>query len=107
MKNNALLQLLKEGSVEQFNQRRAAGEEADLTGVDLHHTDLKGLEADGLQLCNAYLRQADLRGLDLRQANLEGASIKGARISGVYFPAALSAEEINLSLQHGTRMRYR
>ncbi|NIV31835.1 MAG: hypothetical protein GWN58_20815, partial [Anaerolineae bacterium] len=50
-------------------------------------------------------RQADLRGLDLRQTRLEGASIHGAKVAGVYFPEDLSAEEIQLSLLQGTRMR--
>ncbi len=106
-KDNPLYRLLKEGLIEQFNQRRAAGESADLSGADLHHTDLRELDAVGLDLRDAYLRQADLRGLDLRETNLEGASIKGARISGSYFPSALRADEITLSLLHGTRMRYR
>jgi hypothetical protein len=38
---------------------------------------------------------------------LEGASINSAKISGTYFPPSLSAEEITLSLVHGTRLRYR
>ncbi len=91
-KDNPLYRLLKDGLIEQFNQRRAAGESADLSGADLHHTDLRELDAVGL---------------DLRETNLEGASIKGARISGSYFPSALRADEITLSLLHGTRMRYR
>ena len=49
---------------------------------------------------------SNLRGVDFSEARLEGASIHGAQISGVYFPAELSAAEINLSLEHGTRMRY-
>jgi uncharacterized protein YjbI with pentapeptide repeats len=48
-----------------------------------------------------------VRGLDLREANLEGASIAHAQISGAYFPAQLCADEILLSMQFGTRMRYR
>ena len=49
----------------------------------------------------------DLRGLDLRQACMEGASIAHAQISGAYFPADLSADEILMSLNFGTRLRYR
>ena len=51
--------------------------------------------------------EADLRGIDFRKARLEGASINAAKISGAYFPVELSAGEIELSLLHGTRMRYR
>ena len=49
---------------------------------------------------------SNLRGIDFSEARLEGASIHGAQISGVYFPAQLRADEISLSLEHGTRMRY-
>jgi hypothetical protein len=48
-----------------------------------------------------------LRGIDFSQTCLEGASINGARISGVYFPPELSPEEIVLSIEHGTRLRYK
>ncbi len=102
-----LYQLLRDDKVQEFNARRAKGESCNLEGVDLRGLDLRELDACGLNLENAYLRQADLRGVDFRQTRLEGASIKGAKISGVYFPAELSAEEINLSLLHGTRLRYR
>ncbi len=46
-------------------------------------------------------------GVDLTHTNLQGASINSAKISGTYFPPTLSAEEITLSLVHGTRLRYR
>ena len=62
--------------------------------------------ADGLDLSDGYFRQADLRGVDLSKTKLLGASIHGAKISGVYFPIDLAAEEILMSLEHGTRMRY-
>ncbi|MCX4189757.1 pentapeptide repeat-containing protein [Methylophaga sp. OBS3] len=105
--HDPLYRLLRDGQIEQFNQRVAAGEVADLTGCDFRHMNLQGLNADKLDLSNAYLRQADLRGIDFRGCKgLEGASIHGAKISGVYFPKELSPEEITLSLQHGTRMRY-
>jgi uncharacterized protein YjbI with pentapeptide repeats len=107
VKNDAMYLLLKEGHVEEFNRRRAAGESCDLQSADLRGADLRKLDARDLDLANAYLRHADLRGLDLTHANLEGASINSAKISGTYFPATLSAEEITLSLVHGTRLRYR
>ena len=79
----------------------------DLTSCDFRHLNLQGLIAKGLDFSNSYFRQADLRGIDFSQCvRLRGASIHGAKISGVYLPAPLSAEEITLSLQHGTRMRY-
>jgi uncharacterized protein YjbI with pentapeptide repeats len=107
IKDDPMYRLLREGKVDAFNSRRAAGESCDLTGSDLRTVDLRKLDARGLDLRDCYLRQADLRGVDLSEANLEGASINAAKISGAYFPKALAAEEINLSLLHGTRMRYR
>ena len=52
-------------------------------------------------------RQTDLRSVDFRNTRMEGASINAAKISGAYFPADLTASEIELSLLHGSRMRYR
>jgi len=106
IKQDGLYQLLRGGDVEQFNQRKAAGESCDLTHCDFRGLDLRGLDAAGLDLSHGYFRQTDLRGIDFRESNLEGASINGAMISGVFFPKRLSSDEIYLSLTHGTRMRY-
>lgn len=103
-----LYQLLRDGKIEEFNHRVAKGETVDLTSCDFRHLNLQGLLASGLDFSNSYFRQADLRGIDFSECiSLRGASIHGAKISGVYFPTPLTAEEITLSLQHGTRMRYR
>ena len=91
----------------QFHRSQAAGEKVDLRGCDLRGLDLRGLDAYGLDFSDCYFRQTDLRSVDFRNARLEGASINAAKISGAYFPADLSASEIELSLLHGTRMRYR
>lgn len=98
--------LLREGCIKEFNVKKASGDTCDLRGCDLRGLDLRGLQADGLDLRDCYFRQSDLRGLDLSRANLEGASINACKISGVLFPVELSASEIELSLLHGTRMRY-
>ena len=60
----------------------------------------------GLDFSSAYFRNCDLSGIDFRETNLEGASLLDAKVSGVYFPDELSPEEIRLSLDHGTRLRY-
>ncbi len=65
------------------------------------------MNARGLDFSNAYFRNADLSGIDFRTTNLEGASLLDAKLSGAYFPPELSAEEIRLSLDTGTRLRYR
>ncbi len=107
IKDDVLYRLLREGKVSEFNERRAAGEGCDLTSADFRGVDLCGLNADGLDLSNCYFRMSNLRGVDFSNSNLEGASIHGAQISGVFFPKQLEAAEIALSLEHGTRMRYR
>lgn len=107
IKDDPMYRLLREGAVDEFNARRAAGEPCDLCGCDLRTMDLRKLDAKGLDLRGCYFRQADLRGIDFSETNLEGASINAAKISGAFFPRELSAEEITLSLTHGTRMRYR
>lgn len=104
--DNPLYILLREGKIDEFNARREAGEKVDLRGCDFRSVDLQGMNAGGLDLLDCYFRQSDLRGIDFRDCNMQGVSINGARISGVYFPAELSAAEINLSHQLGTRMRY-
>ena len=106
MKDNHLYHLLREGKIDDFNNARAKGETPDLINADMRGLSLQGLNADGLDLQGCYFRQADLRGIDFSKANLDGVSIHAAKISGCNFPMELSAEEIDLSLSHGTRMRY-
>jgi uncharacterized protein YjbI with pentapeptide repeats len=105
--DDPLYQLLRDGEVKAFNERRASGEACDLTDCDLRSLDLRNLDLRGLDLTGAYLRQCDLRGLDFTGVHLMGASINGAKISGCLFPPELEADEIVMSLLHGTRMRYR
>ena len=107
LKNDEYLyRLLREGHIDAFNEARERGESSDLTNCDFRGVDLRGMNADGLDLSGCYFRQADLRGIDFSSARLEGSSIHATKISGVYFPVELSADEITLSLIHGTRLRY-
>ncbi|MBK7671011.1 MAG: pentapeptide repeat-containing protein [bacterium] len=101
-----LYQLLRSDDVKGFNAKRATGATCDLRGVDLRSLDLRGMNADGLDMSGAYLREADLRGIDFSTTRMEGVSLRNARVSGVMFPAELSAEEIRLSVDLGTCMRY-
>lgn len=98
--------LLRHDRIDEFN-RRAAKEPPDLVDADLRGVDLRKADLSHADLRGAYLRQADLRGVDLSHAKLEGASIHGARIGGVLFPPDISAEEVRLSWELGTRMRRR
>ncbi|HHA18393.1 MAG TPA: pentapeptide repeat-containing protein [Methylophaga sp.] len=105
--DDPLYRLLREEKIAEFNEKIAAGGKADLTCCDFRHINLTGLITDGLDFTNSYFRQADLRGVDFSNCDsLEGASIHGAKISGAFFPKEIRAEEILLSLEHGTRMRY-
>ncbi len=101
-----LFQLLREGNTDEFNKRRAAGEDIDLTDCDFRNCDLRGLNVDNLNLAGAYFRGADIRGIDFRESRLAGASLAGAQVSGCYFPKEISAAEIDLSIVHGTRLRH-
>jgi uncharacterized protein YjbI with pentapeptide repeats len=102
-----LYQLLRDGKIKEFNHRKSQGETCQLASCDFRHLDLRGLDAGGIDLSNCYFRAADLRGIDFSNARLEGASINGARIAGAFFPAELTTDEIMLSVDHGTRMRYK
>jgi len=104
--NDAMYRLLREGCITEFNAKKASGEKVDIRGCDLRGLDLRGLDADGVDFSDSYFRQSDLRAVDFRKARLEGASINAAKISGAYFPAKLTASEIELSLLHGSRLRY-
>jgi uncharacterized protein YjbI with pentapeptide repeats len=98
--------LLREGKIDEFNARRQAGAQTELRQCDFRGSDLRGMDANGLDLTDAYFRGADLRGLDLRETNMRGASLAQAHISGTYFSAELDAQELMMSVQYGTRLRY-
>jgi uncharacterized protein YjbI with pentapeptide repeats len=100
-----LYKLLRDDEVSAFNKKRETGRSYDFRGCTFRGSDLRGLDAYGLDLRDCYFRDADLRGVDLRQALLEGASLGSAKISGVFFPDDISAEEIRLSVELGTRLR--
>ena len=100
-------QLLRAEDIEGFNRERQQHTSLDLREGDFRGLDLRGLNAAGIDFRDAYFRNADLRGVDLREACLEGASLAHAQISGSYFPVELSAAEILMSVQQGTRLRYR
>ena len=101
-----MYQLLRVDNVKAFNLKKETGGTCDLVCVDLRALDLRGLDADGLDFTDSYMRDADLRGVDFSRAILKGVNIRGAKISGALFPVELSPEEIRLSNDSGTRMRY-
>lgn len=104
--DNALYKMLRDEDIDGFNRARASGESADLRSGDFRGLDLREMNAHGLDMSNAYFRGADLRGIDFSHTRLEGASIAQANISGCLFPKEISASELMMSLNQGTRLRY-
>lgn len=100
-------ELLFEENLPAFNRLKAEGKAPDLRQANLSGLDLRKADLKGLDLTGCYLRGANLCGLDLTGCNLQGASLKGALVSGALFPENISAEEIRLSIDHGTRVRTR
>ncbi len=105
-KNNKMYALLRERRIADFNAMRERGElDNDLSGLAFRGFDLRGLNANGLDMSNCKFKQADLRGINFSNTNLEGSSLYGAKISGCLFPKEISAQEILMSVTHGTRLR--
>ncbi|NMY38802.1 MULTISPECIES: pentapeptide repeat-containing protein [Pseudomonas] len=104
--DSALYALLHKDDIAGFNQERPQGP-IDMRGGDFRGLDLRQLNAQDVDFTDGYFRSADLRGLDLRTACIEGASLAHAQISGAYFPVELTADEILMSVNFGTRLRYR
>ncbi len=105
--DDPLYQLLRNEDIRGFNEQRNTLDASRLRSGDYRGRDLRNMDAAGLDFSDSYFRNSDLRGIDFRDTNLEGASLIDAKVSGTYFPEALSAEEIRLSLDTGTRLRYR
>ena len=103
---SALYALLHKDDIRGFNQQRPAGH-IDMRGGDFRGLDLRELQVEDVDFSDGYFRSADLRGLDLRTSCIEGASLAHAQISGAYFPVELTADEILMSVNFGTRLRYR
>jgi uncharacterized protein YjbI with pentapeptide repeats len=105
--SDPLYQLLHNEEIDAFNSQRKVLDTSHLKAKNYRGLNLREMDASGLDFSDAYFRGADLRGIDFRNTNLEGASMAEAKISGCYFPKELSSDEIRLSVEHGTRLRYR
>lgn len=103
--DDELYRLLRLENIEEFNRLRAEGRVCKLSGVDLRGLDLHGMKAEDIDFSNSYFRRSNLSGVNFSTCNMSGASIRSASISGTYFPKNISADEIMLSMKHGTRMR--
>lgn len=103
--DNDMYQLLRSHEISEFNEKLRAGHQCVLTNCDFRNLDLRGINAENLDLTGSYFRNADLRGIDFRNTKLEGITLANAKISGCYFPKNISPAEIQLSVEHGTRIR--
>ena len=99
--------LLQEENIDRFNSLVEAGQAPDVRCANLSGLDLRSANLKGLDLSGCYLRGTNLSGLDLSGCNLYGSSMRAANISGVLFPDNIPADEIRLSIEHGTRIRVR
>lgn len=104
--DNPLYVMLRDGQIEAFNRKRPEGP-MELRGGNFRGCDLRGANLRDVDLSGGYFRGADLRGLDLSRTRLEGATLAAALISGCLLPLELQADEVRLSLEQGTRLRYR
>ncbi len=98
---------LRAGDTAGFGQSARDRGEIDLSNSNLRGSDLRKFDLSRFVLRGAYLREANLRGQDLSNHDLAGCSLRNAKVAGVLFPDDLSPEEIQLSLEHGTRLRPR
>lgn len=105
--DSALYALVHKEHIAEFNREKPRNATVDFKDGDFRGLDLRKLDTEGIDFSGAYFRASDLRGLDLRENCLEGASLAHAQISGTYFPVELSADEILMSVNFGTRLRYR
>ncbi|OHB78660.1 MAG: hypothetical protein A2W31_00475 [Planctomycetes bacterium RBG_16_64_10] len=96
---------LRLADFEGFHEHIANRATVDFSNSDLRGVDLRAIDPRKVILRGAYLRDADLRGLDLRDAELEGCSLRHAQVSGTFFPANVSPQEIQNSVEYGTRVR--
>jgi uncharacterized protein YjbI with pentapeptide repeats len=96
---------LRSGDHVGFRRHIADRQEVDFSNCELQGTDFRRADLSKVILRGSHLRDADLRGADLRHMDLEGCSLIRAKISGTYFPANLSAAEIRMSVECGTRLR--
>lgn len=96
---------LRAGEIDAFQRLVAERNTVDFSDADLRGVDLHAIDLGKVILRGAYLRDADLRGQDLRHHDMSGCSLYHARISGVFFPENLTADEIRLSVDFGTRLR--
>ncbi len=100
----SMLNLLREGKVEEFNKRR---EKNSKTPLDFSMENLHGIHIPGANLSSANLRRtnlsaSDLEGADISNADLSRADLEGSNLSKANFSNVV-LESTNLSNANLTR----
>jgi uncharacterized protein YjbI with pentapeptide repeats len=103
--NDDAFRALRAGEIDAFHRMVSGRASVEFSDGDLRAVDFRKVDLTKVSLRGAYLKLADLRGCDLRHMDLEGCSLHQAKVGGAFFPDNVSAEEIRLSLQEGTRIR--
>ena len=103
--NNPAYVALRERQKDKFEKILFQSLQIDFSNCNLRGFDFSELSLTKVIFQGSYLHSADLRGVDLSHHNLEGCSFHRAKISGVLFPQNVSADEIRLSVEYGTRIR--
>ena len=75
-----MIELLEQGRVEEFNQKRPVRGKLDLFAADLPNAKLAGADLSNANLEKADLSGADLSGANLARANFDGADLTGAKL---------------------------
>lgn len=84
MNKDELLQLLKNGNIDEFNKSRP--KEIDLSESDFNGCELKGAnlslaDLTGTDFCDSYIKEVDFTKSDLTSVNFTNAVIKNADFS--------------------------
>jgi|JYMV01.1.fsa_nt_gi uncharacterized protein YjbI with pentapeptide repeats len=93
--------------VDEFNKICLSEDYFDLSSHSFLSVDFRKLDLSkaSFNFDNCYFKSSDLRGQTLVKSTFSGASMHLARVSGVLFPETVSAQEIELSINKGTRIR--
>jgi uncharacterized protein YjbI with pentapeptide repeats len=78
----------------------------DLSGANLRGGNFMYALFEGTNLEGADLKGANLSGANLRTANMRYATVYRCNVYKTALPLEIPAEEITLSIQEGTRLRY-
>ena len=104
--DNPLYSLIRNEQIAAFNAKSPKTRVCRPERRGFSRIDLRALDAQGINFSNAYFRGTDLRGLDLRSATTRRCQPGACADFRGLLPAELTADEILMSVNFGTRLRY-